>query len=258
MKLGLLQCDDVTASLQDRHGNYPQMFLRLLRQHIPEAHIEVYRTQDGHLPESVEACDAYLTTGSKYGVYDGLPWIAALQEFVASLWEQHKPLVGICFGHQLMAQALGGEVRKSDKGWGVGVSFNQVAARKPWMEPWQDKLDLIVSHQDQVVLLPPQAEVLAHSEFCNYYLVQYGEHFMSVQGHPEFCKGYSSDLMKAREGLIPAERLRAGHASLSADIDGPLMIRWIVNFLQVGAGRYHALRSGAATGQSDIPSHGTV
>ena len=98
------------------------------------------------------------------------------------------------------------------------------------------------------MLLPPQAEVLAHSEFCNYYLVQYGEHFMSVQGHPEFCKGYSCDLMNARQGLIPAERLRAGHASLSADIDGPLMMRWIVAFLQRGASRYDALGAGAAAG----------
>ncbi|UAW99838.1 gamma-glutamyl-gamma-aminobutyrate hydrolase family protein [Halopseudomonas nanhaiensis] len=255
MKLGLLQCDDVTASLQARHGNYPEMFLRLLREHIPAAEVQVFRTQDGDLPARIDDCDAYLTTGSKYGVYDGLPWIAELQAFVVELWERHKPLVGICFGHQLMAQALGGEVRKSEKGWGVGVSFNRVMDRKPWMEPWQDKLDLIVSHQDQVMLLPPQAEVLAQSEFCNYYLVQYGEHFMSVQGHPEFCKGYSRDLMTAREGMIPAERLRAGHASLNAEIDGPLMMRWIVSFLQRGAARHHALRAGSAAGERDIAGY---
>ncbi|HDZ55483.1 MAG TPA: GMP synthase [Pseudomonas xinjiangensis] len=235
MKLGLLQCDDVTESLQQTHGNYPEMFLRLLREHIPAADIQVYRTQDGQLPQSVDECDGYLTTGSKFGVYDPEPWIEALEAFMVKLWEAKKPLVGICFGHQLMARALGGEVYKSEKGWGVGVSFNQVIHRQTWMEPWQNKLDLIVSHQDQIVTLPPEAQVLVKSDFCDYYVVQYGEHFMSVQGHPEFCKSYSRDLMNARKGIIPDARLRAGHASLSADIDGPLMVKWMVNFLHQAA-----------------------
>ncbi len=235
MKLGLLQCDDVTPSLQAVHGNYPAMFERLLHDYFPALELQVYRTQDGELPDSVDSCDAYLTTGSRHGVYDPLPWIETLQRFVVELWEASRPLVGICFGHQLMAQALGGEVRKSDKGWGVGVSFNQVTERMPWMEPWQSKLDLIVSHQDQVVILPPQAQVLARSDFCEYYVVQYGEHFLSVQGHPEFCKAYSRDLMDSRKGRIPDPVLRAGHASLHAEVDGGLMMRWVANFLQRGA-----------------------
>ncbi|MFO7705101.1 MAG: gamma-glutamyl-gamma-aminobutyrate hydrolase family protein [Halopseudomonas sp.] len=219
-------------SLQVAYGNYPEMFNELLLTQHPEAQIRVYRCMDGELPEALDECDAYITSGSKYGVNDGLPWIAALQDCMARMWEQGTPLVGICFGHQLMAKALGGEVIKSPKGWGVGMSFNQVLARKSWMDPWQDKLDLIVSHQDQVNLLPPQAEILAGSEFCPYYLLQYGRHFMSVQGHPEFCKGYSSDLMDARRGVIAHARLREGQASLSAEVDAPVMSNWVVNFMR--------------------------
>lgn len=232
MRIGLLQCDDVMESLQVAHGNYPEMFNQLLLTHCPDAQIRVYRCMDGELPQDLAECDTYITSGSKYGVNDGLPWIDALQDCMARMWQQGTPLVGICFGHQLMAKALGGEVVKSPKGWGVGVSFNQVLNRKSWMDPWQDKLDLIVSHQDQVNLLPPQAEILVASEFCPYYLVQYGRHFMSVQGHPEFCKGYSRDLMDARRGLIAHARLREGQASLSADVDAPVMSRWIINFMQ--------------------------
>ncbi|MFN3581066.1 MAG: type 1 glutamine amidotransferase [Pseudomonas sp.] len=232
MKIGLLQCDDVREDLQPAHGNYPQMFTELLLEQVPEAQIRVYRCQDGELPEELHECAGYLTTGSKFGVNDGLPWIDDLQDFMLALWEARVPLVGICFGHQLMARALGGEVIKSPKGWGVGMSFNQVLERKPWMQPWQDKLDLVVSHQDQVVRLPPQAEILASSEFCPYYLLQYGEHFMSVQGHPEFRKTYSRDLMTAREGIIPAARLREGQASLAAEVDDRQMMAWIVNFLR--------------------------
>ena len=232
MKIGLLQCDDVMESLQVAHGNYPEMFNELLLTRYPDAQIRVYRCMDGELPQDLNECDAYITSGSKFGVNDGLPWIDALQECVARMWEQGTPLVGVCFGHQLMAKALGGEVTKSPKGWGVGVSFNQVLVRKNWMKPWQDKLDLVVSHQDQVSLLPPQAEILASSEFCPYYLVQYGQHFMSVQGHPEFCKGYSRDLMDARRGVIAHARLREGQASLSAEVDAPVMSSWIINFMQ--------------------------
>lgn len=232
MKIGLLQCDDVMESLQVAHGNYPEMFNDLLLAQHPDAQMRVYRCMDGELPQDLVECDAYITSGSKFGVNDGLPWIDALQECIARMWEQGRPLVGVCFGHQLMAKALGGEVIKSPKGWGVGMSFNQVLIRKSWMNPWQDKLDLVVSHQDQVSLLPPQAEILASSEFCRYYLVQYGQHFMSVQGHPEFCKSYSRDLMDARRGVIAHARLREGQASLSAEVDAPVMSSWIINFMQ--------------------------
>jgi GMP synthase-like glutamine amidotransferase len=232
MKIGLLQCDDVMESLQVEHGNYPEMFDDLLLRQLPGAQIRVYRCMDGELPGSLDECDVYITSGSKFGVNDGLPWIDELQACMARMWEQGRPLVGICFGHQLMAKALGGAVIKSPKGWGVGMSFNEVLVRKTWMAPWQDKLDLIVSHQDQVSLLPPQAEILAGSDFCPYYLVQYGRHFMSVQGHPEFCKAYSHDLMDARRGVIAYARLREGQASLSAEVDAPLMSRWIINFMR--------------------------
>ncbi|MEH6799484.1 MAG: gamma-glutamyl-gamma-aminobutyrate hydrolase family protein [Halopseudomonas sabulinigri] len=232
MKVGLLQCDDVRESLQVLHGNYPEMFETLLRQRLPEMDYRVYRALDGELPGSVDECDVYLTTGSKSGVNDGQLWINELQAFVTKLWEAGMPLVGICFGHQLMAKALGGEVHKSPKGWGVGMSFNDVLINKPWMQPTRESLDLIVSHQDQVVRLPPHAEILARSDFCPYYLLQYGQHFMSVQGHPEFCKAYSADLMDARRDVIPATRYRAGQASLSAVVDDSLMLDWIVNFLQ--------------------------
>lgn len=231
MKIGILQCDDVNENLQPDHGNYPDMLLKRLEDHIQTSDVVIYRAHEGELPASIDECDGYLTTGSRFSVYDPLPWIEALEAFLLKLWEAKKPLVGICFGHQLIARALGGEVERSEKGWGVGVSFNQVVQRKTWMDPWQDKLDLVVSHQDQVVELPAEAEVLVKSDFCEYYVVQYDDHFLSIQGHPEFSKDYSRDLMASRQGIIPDVRLRAGNASLSADVDGELMTKWMVNFM---------------------------
>ncbi|WP_339842721.1 gamma-glutamyl-gamma-aminobutyrate hydrolase family protein [uncultured Halopseudomonas sp.] len=233
MKIGLLQCDDVAQDLQPAHGNYPQMFEDLLRSQIPDLQLTIYRVMDGEYPVRLDEHHAYFTTGSKFGVNDGLAWVDVLEDFVRELWRQRIPLIGVCFGHQLMAKALGGEVGKSEKGWGVGISFNQVVTRKNWMSPWQEKLDLIVSHQDQVIRLPADvaAEVLVSSLFCPYYVVQYGRHFMSVQGHPEFCKTYSRDLMEMRKISIPQARLREGQVSLNAEVDADVMMSWMLNFL---------------------------
>lgn len=232
MRIGILQCDDVMESLQPAHGNYPEMLTQLLREQDPALEIALYPAHLGRLPGALDECEGYVTTGSRYGVNDGLPWIAALRDFVVDLHVARHKLVGICFGHQMMAVALGGEVHKSDKGWGVGLSFNDILAQKPWMEPFKPSLDLIVSHQDQVTRLPEGAEVLASSRFCPYYMVQYGEHFLGVQGHPEFCKAYSCDLMQARRGgVIPEVRVREGLASLSGEVDDKLMMAWIVRFL---------------------------
>lgn len=232
MIIGILQCDDVNQDLQVDHGNYQQMFSMLLRDLLPESQLPVYRVLDGEFPDKVEECDAYLITGSRHGVNDGMQWIDDLCEFVRELWSLRIPLIGVCFGHQLMARALGGTVRKAEQGWGLGLSFNQLHERREWMTPYQDHLDLLVSHQDQVTILPPQAQVLASSEFCPYYLVQYGDHFVSVQGHPEFTKGYSRDLLKMREEILPPARVRAALTSLSGETDGDLMMQWLVQFLQ--------------------------
>lgn len=230
MKIGILQCDDVMTELQPEFGNYPAMFENLLGDIAAQWEFVTYRVLDGELPGCVDACDGYITTGSRHGVNDDLAWLAELEAFVASLVQAKKKFVGICFGHQLLAKVLGGRVELSERGWGVGMSFNQITVKKPWMDPYQASLDLIVSHQEQITQLPAEAEVLSNSRFCPYYMLQYGDHLMSVQGHPEFSKAYSSALMDRRTDRIPAPRGREGQASLQAVVDDHLMAQWIINF----------------------------
>ncbi|MCV6604312.1 MAG: GMP synthase [Porticoccaceae bacterium] len=236
MKLGLLQCDHVRDELIGKHGDYPAMFQTLLNPLLPGWEWQIYPVVDGELPQSPQECDAYLTTGSQHGVNDDLPWIGQLLEFVRELDRQRIKYVGICFGHQVLAKALGGRVEKSAKGWGVGLSFNRLAKQQPWMLPQRETLNLIVSHQDQVTALPANAEVLASSDFCPNYMMQLGGHLLSVQGHPEFSKSYISDLMECRRDRIPAQRIDEALDSLRQDVDDQLMARWITDFLVAETG----------------------
>lgn len=236
MKIGILQCDDVTEELQVEFGNYPAMFETMLGEIAPDMQFVTYRVVAGVFPKSLHDCDGYITTGSRYGVNDDLPWIDTLEEFVAALAQETIKFVGICFGHQVLAKVLGGEVTESDRGWAVGVSINRIGLQKEWMSPAQKMLNLVVSHHDQVSSPPPGIEVLASSDFCPYYMFQYGEHMMSVQGHPEFSKAYSDALMDRRVNLLPAARIRDGKASLTEAVHDRLMMHWIVNFFRQESG----------------------
>lgn len=232
MIIGILQCDDVTEALQLHHGNYPQMFTQLFEALEEDIQFKVYRVIEGEYPQSINECDAYITTGSRFGVNDVHEWIKALEDFVIELYQSNKKLVGICFGHQMIAKALGGVVEKSSKGWGVGVSTTRVQRQQQWMGQGQDEISLVVSHQDQVMQLPTDSQVLASSEFCPFYMIQINEHFLGIQGHPEFSKRYSYDLMQARRSRIPHQRIEAGIESLDLRVDDKLVTRWLINFLK--------------------------
>lgn len=237
MKIGILQCDDVLEDLQPEFGNYPEMLQRLFRRVDPELEFEVYDVREGRYPARIDACAAYVTTGSRHGVNDGLAWVADLERFIRSLDTRRKTLVGVCFGHQVMATALGGAVERSPKGWGVGVTFNGVRQPEPWMEPFKGDLGLVASHRDQVSHLPDGVRTVGGSPFCPHYLVQKGSHFLGLQGHPEFSREYSRALMLKRQGVIPADRVQEGLASLDCDVDDLQVARWVLNFIRAGTAR---------------------
>lgn len=232
MKLGILKCDSVSDMFVAAHGQYPEMFANLLHPADPQVELIVFDAEHGEFPSDIHTVDAYLITGSRHGVNDGFPWITQLEEFVRALDAAQKKVIGICFGHQLIARALGGKVIKSPNGWGVGMSQNQMVQQKEWMIPYQNQFNLLVSHQDQVVELPEGAEILASSEFCPNYMMQIGQHFFTIQGHPEFTKAYSRDLMVTREDTVNAEQFARGIKSLELHEDDGLIAQWIMSFLK--------------------------
>ncbi|THD82110.1 MAG: type 1 glutamine amidotransferase [Phenylobacterium sp.] len=191
-----------------------------------------YAVDEGELPASPTDCDAYIVTGSSAGVYDDLPWIAPAMDFLRAA-KGKVGLVGVCFGHQLMAQAFGGQVIKSPKGWGVGEHVYELMAAEPWIGERPLRIRLPASHQDQVVAKPPGAEVWVASEFTPFAgLVWPGERALSIQPHPEFDPAFAMSLIEHRRGNpYPDEQADAAIASYSGADDRERVGGWIKQFL---------------------------
>ena len=226
MKLGILKTDAVLPEWVPRFGEYPDMFAALLGQVDPALQFAVYDVEQCEYPRDIDEVDAYLITGSKSSVYEDKAWIARLMDFVRELHERRKKVVGICFGHQLVAHALGGRTEKSAKGWGVGLHTHTFQVTPDWHDGDRD-LQILVSHQDQVVQLAPGSEVVAGSDFCEYAVTRLGDHILTFQGHPEFIKEYSIELLTSRQDRVSEETYRAAMVSLQGEHQGQRVARWI-------------------------------
>ena len=228
MKLGLLQCDHVADHLLHLNGDYDEQFTKLL----PGFEWVYYDLTAGQFPLSLEECDAYLCTGSKYSVYDDIDWIHQLKQLVREIYEQQIPFVGVCFGHQMMAEALGGKVQKGSCGWCVGVHRFQVIQREAWMEPFQSEFNLLMSCQDQVLELPPDSTVLAETADCSVGMFRVGERMLGMQAHPEFSVAYMRALLEGRRARIGGEKVDVGLQNLNKKLDNILVAAWSLKFLK--------------------------
>ena len=228
MKLGILQTGTAPDELKHRFGDFPAMFCDLVG---PDFETTTYDVVNGPPPANIEACEAYVITGSPAGVYEDLPWIAPLIEFLRQARGRAR-LVGVCFGHQILAKAFGGEVIKSPKGWGVGLHRYGVEERGPWRNQ-AEGVRIACSHQDQVVRLPPGCKVSLTSAFTPYAGLAYDDgSAISFQGHPEFDPDFAKALIEARRGTrYTDQQADAAIASLAGPNDRERVAEWIRGFL---------------------------
>jgi len=224
MDLAILETGKPPPALQDRFELYPAMF-----EHLLGLKATSYDVQAGDYPDRPDAHAAYLVTGSAAGVYDDLPWIRPLEDFLRAVKGKAK-LVGVCFGHQVMAEAFGGRVEKSIRGWGAGLQRYDIVVRAPWMDD-TEAIDIPVSHQDQIVVQPPHTHILASSDFSPFGMLAYEDQpAISMQFHPEFEPAYAKALIESRFDRVPDPE--AAIVSLDAPDDRARVAQWILNFLK--------------------------
>jgi GMP synthase-like glutamine amidotransferase len=229
--VGLLECDHVAERFRPAAGgDYLDLFGALFAAHVPDVDLKPYDVIGGELPGDPAECEAWVCTGSRHGAYDGYEWIDRLSAFIREVRDAAVPFVGICFGHQVLAQALGGRVEQAASGWGAGVRRLHVEARAAWMVPSAGRLDLHFMHQDQVVALPPGAELLGRADHCPVALFQVGS-MVGIQAHPEFTAAYSEALLRDREERIGGSETADALASLGRPTDESVAARWMGTLL---------------------------
>ena len=222
MKIGILQTGYSPPDLVERHGQYPDMFRQLLKGH--GFTFETWEVVGDVFPESAGDADGWLVTGSKYSVYQDLPWIRKLEQFLRDCYQEGVPIVGVCFGHQVLARALGGKVEKFAGGWGIGRQTYEFDGKPVYLNAW---------HEDQVTELPKDARVTGSSEFCRFAMLSYGERAMSVQAHPEFGNSFIEGLIEKRGvGTIPAAQLDKARSGLDKKDQGAEFARVISEFFR--------------------------
>ncbi len=233
MKIGLLQCDHVSPENRAAFGDYSDFFETLFRQYAPEIIFELFDVQQNEYPEKPDQYAGFIGTGSSRSVWENEDWINRFKKFVRDLYHNGNKFIGICFGHQMIAEALGGKCEKSDRGWGVGVKKVVICREKNWMKPKQDSYHLIVSHQDQVIKLPEKAEVLGGNEHCPHSMITVGSHFLGIQAHPEFTPAYSRKLMQSRISRIGLKTVQGAEKTLQGRTDEGLVTQWMANFFRL-------------------------
>jgi len=224
MKIGILQCGHAREKIAEKYGDYTDMFQRLLSGNGFE--YLTHDVVDMDFPASIHDADGWLLSGSRHGAYDELEFIKPLEAFIKGAYAKSVPMVGICFGHQIIAQALGGKVVKFDDGWSIGRQQYDFVGHGP--------LSLNAWHQDQVIEVPDDAKVIASNAFCENAALKYGDLIYTVQPHPEFSKQIFADFVTLLRptGNYPVDLMDAALSKSGMPISDAELAKQIAAFFK--------------------------
>ncbi|WP_299028989.1 type 1 glutamine amidotransferase [uncultured Sulfitobacter sp.] len=222
MKIGILQTGHAPEGMVELQGDYDNMFEKMLDGH--DFTFQTFSVVDGEFPSTPQDADGWLITGSKHGAYEDHAWIPPLEDLIRDIHAADKPMIGVCFGHQIIAQAMGGKVVKFDGGWSVGRTEYTIDGKQVALNAW---------HQDQVVELPHGADVLGHSDFCANAVLAYGDSIWTIQPHPEFPAASVDVLIRTRgKGVVPDDLLATATDRLEQPTHNADMARHMAQFFK--------------------------
>ncbi|MEM7524937.1 MAG: type 1 glutamine amidotransferase [Pseudomonadota bacterium] len=250
MKVGVLQTGLVPDGFSDAHGEYDVAFRRLLHRIDPSIEVEGWRVVEREMPPAPDAADGWIISGSKHGVYEDHPWIDPLKDFIRHAAKARSPMIGVCFGHQIIAEALGGRAEKWKDGWRLGSEDYRVLRRPSWMADAPETLKICAVHQDQVTALAPDATLLASSDGCENAMIAYGDveapYAISLQPHPEFSDAYARELLEVRRGAVfpvAATDEALGRLASGEVMDVDWATETFIRFLRLGLPKMQAIAS---------------
>src|SRR5680860_676395 len=235
LTVGILAAGITPDNLLPEFGSYADMFKDLFKRAGYDFDYATFDVRDDDFPGSASDCDAWVITGSKANVYQDLPWMRRLKLLILDIYKADRPMLGICFGHQIIAEAFGGSVGKYAQGWGVGLHRYELAPDARGLKPGMDGFTLSAMHQDQVLVKPENANVLAHSAFCSLAALQYDNRILTVQAHPEFDVRFETRLVRHLRGQsVPetnADQALEDLTAPAAATDSLAVADWMAGFL---------------------------
>lgn len=236
MKLGILAAGITPDELLGEFGSYADMVMELFDQAGCLFEYEVFDVRDGYFPCNVEQCDGWTITGSRFSVKQDLTWMRTLRQLILDAYAANKPMVGICFGHQIIADAFGGTVDKYEGGWGIGLHSYTFIREHDFFTNAPAEFTINAMHQDQVITKPVNARLFATSDFCKYAGLIYNNRIITFQAHPEFSLAFEESLIELRKGdVIPSEIAKQGIDTLhqkDAAIESLVIAQLMASFLK--------------------------
>lgn len=253
LRICILESDDLHPTMQDTFIGFGQMFKQLFSAQEAEFDCQIFNVVRGEYPSADQQFDAYLVTGSKADSFADDPWIVTLRTYLRERFVRGDVLLGICFGHQVLALVLGGNTQRSSKGWGIGVHRYRLQNKPQWLPATSAEFQLLISHRDQVTALPEGAQLLASSDFCENAAFILGQQVLCFQGHPEFTHEFSKTLLGIRQAMYCPEEYQAACQSLVHEHDGSAVAQWMLCFVKAAKKSRMTVAVGQPAAQQSEP-----
>ena len=231
--LCILEAGFINPALENKYPTYTKVFSEFLITNSRKWKVSSFKIYKNEFPKNIQEYNSFIITGSSFGVYENHNWIIQALKLINKIISYKKQLVGICFGHQLIIQAINGLVEKNSGGWSTGIKSVKFNIQKPWFPKFDEQIRLISFHQDQVVKIPNFVEHLAETNFCKYYALSIEDYIFTIQGHPEFSNIYALDLLEIKRKSIGEKQYFESKKTLEKqNHHGYLFSKIIANFLE--------------------------